>query len=56
MDVTVNGKKIGEIIQKRSAEQYAKEYWLLCELRKFFKEAFENSKNVFKTPIIKDEE
>ena len=54
MDIYVKGKKVGCLFRKMSAEEYAEDYWRLMEIKKLFKEQIENSKNVFKTPIIEN--
>ncbi len=51
MDIVVNGEKIGELIRRRTAE----EYWNFCKIIKEWRECLNNSKNVFKTPIFEDE-
>ncbi len=56
MDVVCNGKKVGELIRKRTAEEYAKEYWELRKIRMEFYKMINNSKNTFRTPIIGEKE
>ena len=54
MDVVVDGKKVGELVQKQTAEEYSKEHWELCHFKKLWETQLKNCKNVFRTPIIKD--
>lgn len=54
MDIVVNGKKVGELIQKRSAYEEMVYRALFKQLRDEFQEATKDSK-VFKTPIILEE-
>ena len=54
MDFVHNGEKIGELVRRRTAEEYSKEYWELRKIRKMFYESVKSCKNTFRTPIIKN--
>lgn len=51
--VVFNRELIGHMVQKRTAEEYASDVWALSKLRKAWYENVNNSKNSFRTPIIK---
>jgi hypothetical protein len=52
MDIVVDGVKKGELIKKRTAEEYSKEHWELARIKRLFYQSIESCKNKFKTPIF----
>lgn len=51
MDLTVDGVKIGELVQYRTARQEAEARWTIAKLRRAYHKSIENCKS-FKVPII----
>ncbi len=52
MEVVSKGRVIGHFIRKRTAEEYSKDYWRLCNIKKQFNKMVKGSTNSFKTPMI----